>query len=415
MLRRAGDHPNSISLRCWSSEGESSPLQDLLTPQLAHLTSLTIEVPRLDGTFWSDILCAPAPCLERLLVCTSADQAQRLPDNLLSGNAPNLTELVLSNVFIPAVPCAVLGNVTSLRLLKVKFMSLADMNLVFTQFAKLEHLLMDVISGDGGETTSLHTVPSLRSLRIRDFVWPGPLDLLVRALQPDGQLFLAWPRPVHIEEVIAQLQRSKSGWNALSVRWSTQVIGIINMPAALALVASSDTGGARGALFVESERVALQLRAAASRVTMAKELSIADDTWSRIVDLGTFTRLEILTLDLAPQSGQANYAHLFILQQPPMAELCPALREVRLVRDPVRASKIDFVRVGAVYLSQWLPSTVKKLLLRGVKAVEPGVAALYGQVEELCLESSEGDFDRVAEETRKWSWNFSFEDAVHAG
>lgn len=415
MLRRADNRPRSLALRCWSSESEGAQLTALLTPHIAHLTSLTIEMPALEGTLWSDVLCAPAPLLERLSVSTSADQAHKLPQNLLGGDAPRLRELVLSNVSIPADPCPVLASVTTLRLLKVKFLGVADLNVVFSQCRALAHLLIDANSGDAGDTTALTIVPHLLSLRITTFIWPGPLDLLVRSMRPDGRLYVAWPRPVHCEEVIAQLQRPR--WDALVVRWMRQAVAFSNIAPALELSAHAEDGAVRAVLFVSTERALRQLHAGRPRLELLRSLVIPDDIWLRVLDplaLPCFAKLETLTLHLAPQAGQASpgsYTHLFVLQEPPIAVICPALLEVRLVRDPLRAPKCDFVRVGAVYIAQWLPPTVTTLVLQGVKLIEPGLDRLPAHLRS--VEPSPGtDVDAAQEETEQWLWSFPFDDAV---
>jgi hypothetical protein len=106
MLRRAGDAPLELTL---SEEFVPFPPSEndvaTVISQLLHrVSALTIEEGALPAL---NSLVSPAPLLETLSI--TSGQITLLPQSLFSGNAPNLRDLYLGNVFPVWTPAAFTG------------------------------------------------------------------------------------------------------------------------------------------------------------------------------------------------------------------------------------------------------------------------------------------------------------------
>jgi len=442
-LERAQGAPRSITLKSWTSintADDTTParIPILLREPLGHLTTLNMEMYAFDGTCWMDVFRLPVPALVRLRLRFDTEGIFRLPEDLFSDDSPRLREVHLDNIGLPETNCVALRGVTTLRYFGVQLLKGDELGRIFARCPNLDHLTIDAASGESSNALS-HTqqLPHLTSLRILSFVWPGALDDLISGMRSrtGTQVYLGWPRPVHVEEALSQLGRP--AWTALKVNWAVipSTFRMGQHTPKVSVVASSGDGSSQlGAMFVEPDRLVRQMVAAGPRLSRVRHLTIPDDLWLLVLEsrmpVVMFVQLQILTLHLTPAipppppppppgtaapnvpAASARYTHMFVLQAPGLKHIAPKLEEIRLVRDPVRAYP-RFTSVDAVgaHLAQWLPPTVKKLVLRGVRIVEPGAALVRAGVSEIAVESHEvaaAESRQAREEAERWAWNHPF-------
>ncbi|KAH7108517.1 hypothetical protein BKA62DRAFT_682455 [Auriculariales sp. MPI-PUGE-AT-0066] len=431
-LDRVSNAPRSISLKSWTSitnsdDENAARIPELLRAPIFQVTYLSMEMYAWAETGWVDVLRMPAPTLVRFRARFDTEGSFSLPPDLFADDAPNLKEVLLDNIGLPGAECKALRDIKTLRCFGIQLLKGEELGRIFARCSNLENLTID--AGSGESSINLNNVPQLphlKSLRILSFVWPGALDDLVAEMRSrkGTQVYLGWPRPVHVEEVISQLGRPS--WQRLVIKWSIIPSTFRMGPTTPKLEAISYADGsnsALGAMFIEPDRLVRQLRAAGPRLARARELTVPDDIWLQLFDDAltrpSFTNLRTLTVHLSPANPPSppspptsRYTHLFVLQSPTLGAVAPRLEEVHLVRDPTRAfPRCTSVDAVGAHLAQWLPRGVRKLVLRGVRIIEPGAALVRLSVRELVIDPHDvavAESKDARLEAERWAWSYPF-------
>ena len=417
LLRLAGNQLSTLTmaLRSRSQLDDSAALVNGVLPTLRELT-LSLPLDMWPAFHEQRGIGVPAPVLERFTVSTVTDsEVYILPNDVFTGSAPRLHTLVLDCSIIPydaADDAPAFAGVRTIEYRGLAVLNVRQFGALLRIATRLEHLLVmptihmtNVDAPSWTIPTSMRRVSVQHSVQRRDNVF----EFISRALRRTGELVVVEPWVMVLDAMVLQCGTV----TCLDVRW-------VGASDTLVLTARNARGGAQTGARVDAPTVDRILSVHLSWWAGVTRLTVPDSTWMSLCErctAGQWPALVSLAIhvSITQQDPAIPYTRLFILQEPTLAALCPALVDASVVHDVRRGrGAYGFVYIRGVDVLVWLNGckVLRTLTLRGVLLREPSKSDVGTRVHRVEVQANTPDEIRMSEDEASWYvWAFPHEEA----
>ncbi|KZV89508.1 hypothetical protein EXIGLDRAFT_146049 [Exidia glandulosa HHB12029] len=389
LFGRARNRLEHLGIQSDALYADGTILPPVIEPCMSGLTSLTISLRNTDvDSPWVRVLAFPAPNLEILRVSKTNDGVFELSSNIFDNSCPKLRTVLLHGYF----DFSTMGSDS------------VSSRLPLTP--NLERLIVSSVRYlFPGQEAAWTIPPLLKTFHVRRNITDGVFSALQSAVfARRGHVLCYDPIAMYTDTIMFRFSRP----SRLDVQW-------IGRSMNLSLVVYNDLGASNGVSLIGETDVTRLFEFSLMQVLHVTALALPDTLWQQLCVFGahrTFDNLTSLTVHLTHAGPHdSTYTHLFILQDPPLSTLCPALTHVRLIHDAMRGSAFGaYLRATADNVKHWLPSSVSSLYVRGIVIIDPGLEELRSDVE-IEVAAFQPDDLSLSEDDTNWNYVFPVDEA----